>query len=308
MGQLDKRRVKYKRYWQLYVFLILPLIYVILFRYIPMAGIQLAFRRYDINGGIWGSRWVGFDNFRRFFNSYQFQRVISNTLYLSAMSIVLGFPFPIIFALLLNTVNHMKFKKVVQTITYVPHFISMVVLVGMMIQVFNPSYGLFGRVYTFFTGVRAPDLFATAGGFRNLYIWSGIWQGFGWGSIMYLAALTSVSPELHEAAQIDGASRLKRILYVDFPAIVPTIIIMLILQTGTVMNIGFEKIFLMQNDLNISASEVISTYEYKRGLASGGASDFSLSTAIGLFNSTVNLLLLGTVNAISRRVNNTSLW
>ncbi len=299
---------KYRPYWQLYIFLILPIIYVVLFKYIPMAGIQLAFRKYEIKGGIWDSPWVGMDNFQRFFRSYQFQRVITNTIRLSVTSIALGFPFPIIFALLLNTVNKLKFKKAVQTITYVPHFISTVVLVGMLMQVFNPNFGVYGRIYSYFTGEMAPDLFASTRGFRNLYIWSGIWQGFGWNSIMYLAALTSVSPELHEAAQIDGASRFQRIMYVDFPAILPTIIIMLILQTGTVMNIGFEKIFLMQNDLNISASEVISTYEYKRGLASGGASDFSLSTAIGLFNSTVNLILLGTVNTISRRVNNTSLW
>lgn len=305
---MNKFKKKYRNYWQLYIFLIIPIVYVILFKYIPMAGVQLAFRRYNIKGGIWESPWVGFDNFKRFFNSYQFERVLKNTLSLSVLSIMVGFPFPIVFALLLNTVNNLKYKKLVQTVTYVPHFISMVVLVGMMMQVFNPNYGLYGKLTTAVTGERASDLFASTSGFRNLYIWSGVWQGFGWNSIMYLAALTSVSPELHEAAEIDGASRFQRIRYVDFPAIVPTIIIMLILQTGMVMNIGFEKVFLMQNDLNISASEVISTYEYKRGLASGGASDFSLSTAIGLFNSTINLILLGTVNAISRRVNETSLW
>jgi putative aldouronate transport system permease protein len=304
MRKLEK---KYKPFWQLYIFLLLPVIYVVLFRYVPMAGVQLAFRDYDILGGIWNSEWVGMENFTKFFNSYQFERVITNTLRLSIYSIAIGFPFPIIFALLLNTITNLKFKKIVQTITYMPHFISIVVLVGMLVQVFNINQGLYGRLHMLFTGVKATDLFASTSGFTNLYIWSGVWQDFGWSSILYLAALTAVSPELHEAAEIDGATRLQRIFHVDLPALLPTIIIMLILRTGSVMNVGFEKVYLMQNDLNIAASEVISTYEYKRGLASGNT-DFSLATAIGLFNSSINLVLLLIVNTISSKVNETSLW
>lgn len=223
------------------------------------------------------------------------------------MSIAIGFPFPIIFALLLNTIENLRFKKAVQTITYMPYFISTVVLVGIMMQVFNVNYGLYGQIYKLFTGEKATDLFASANGFVNLYTWSGVWQDFGWSSIMYLAALASVPQEQHEAAMVDGATRLQRIIHVDFPAILPTIVIMLILRTGSVMNVGFEKTFLMQNDLNLTVSEVISTYEYKRGLGYGGT-DFSLSTTIGLFNSTINLLLLTIVNFISRKLGDTSLW
>jgi len=299
---------RYAPWWQLYVFLLIPVIWVIIFKYIPMAGIQLAFRKYDISGGIWNSPWVGFQNFQKFFRSYQFERVIKNTLRLSVYSIFAGFPFPIIFALLLNSVEHVRFKKIVQTITYMPHFISMVVLVSMIIQIFNPNHGLYGIIFKAITGTKPEDILASPGGFVHLYVWSGIWQGFGWGSIMYLAALTSINTELYEAAEIDGANRFQRLIHIDIPGILPTVTIMLILRTGSVMSIGFEKVFLMQNSLNLATSEVISTYEYKRGLASGGSSDFSLSTAIGLFNSTVNLIILVIVNKIANKLSETSLW
>lgn len=305
---LQKIRKKYGNWWQLYLFLIIPLAYIIIFKYIPMAGVQLAFRKYKIADGIWGSKWVGLKNFQKFFNSYQFTTVVGNTLKLSAYSIFVGFPFPIIFALMLNTVENMHMKKTVQTITYMPHFISTVVLVGMILQIFNPNYGLYGRLMQTLTGQNPQDLMATGSGFTNIYIWSGVWQNFGWDSIMYLAALTAVSAEQHEAAQIDGATRFQRVLHVDFPAILPTITIMLIMRMGSVMSIGFEKVYLMQNDLNVSASEVISTYEYKRGLASAGNTDFSLSTAIGLFNSTINLVMMVIVNAICGKLSDTSLW
>ena len=305
---LQRLRKRYGNWWQLYLFLLIPLVYIIIFKYVPMAGLQLAFRKYKIQGGVWHSPWVGLKNFEKFFNSYQFTNVVTNTLKLSAYSIFVGFPFPIIFALMLNTAERVWFKKTVQTITYMPHFISTVVLVGMILQLFNPNYGLYGQLVRLLTGSRAVDLMATTGGFTNIYVWSGIWQSFGWDSIMYLAALTAVSPELHEAAQIDGATRFQRVLHVDLPAILPTIAIMLIMRMGSVMSIGFEKVYLMQNDLNIAASEVISTYEYKRGLANAGATDFSLSTAIGLFNSTINLIIMTLVNALCRRLSDTSLW
>lgn len=305
---LQRLRKQYGNWWQLYLFLLIPLVYIIIFKYVPMAGLQLAFRKYKIQGGVWHSPWVGLKNFEKFFNSYQFTNVVTNTLKLSAYSIFVGFPFPIIFALMLNTAERVWFKKTVQTITYMPHFISTVVLVGMILQLFNPNYGLYGQLVRLLTGSRAVDLMATTGGFTNIYVWSGVWQSFGWDSIMYLAALTAVSPELHEAAQIDGATRFQRVLHVDLPAILPTITIMLIMRMGSVMSIGFEKVYLMQNDLNIAASEVISTYEYKRGLANAGATDFSLSTAIGLFNSTINLIIMTLVNALCRRLSDTSLW
>ncbi|HHU08302.1 MAG TPA: sugar ABC transporter permease [Clostridiaceae bacterium] len=309
---LSNLRRKYGPWMPLYSFLIIPVVYVIVFRYIPMLGAQLAFRRYSILGGIWNSRWVGFENFEMFFNSYQFNRVLSNTLRLSLYLIFAGFPFPVIFALLLNTIRARRFKRVVQTVTYMPHFISTTVLVGIMLQFFNVNYGIYGKLYTALVGARAPDLFSSGTGFVNLYIWSGIWQDFGWGSIMYLAALTNVNPELHEAAQLDGASRFQCMLHIDIPAIIPIITIMLVLRAGSVMNIGFEKVFLMQNDLNIAASEVISTYEYKRGFVVssgiGSTTDVSLSTTIGLFNSTINLLVLVVVNFVAGKLGETSLW
>lgn len=302
------RKNRYREHWQLYVFLILPLIYIIIFAYIPMIGVHLAFRKYDLRYGVWQSPWIGFNNFRKFLTSYQFERVLLNTIRLSFYSIIASFPFPIIFALFLNTVNRLYFKKVVQTITYMPHFISIVVIVGMMLQIFHPMNGLYGVITRLITGETPRDLFASTKAFPHLYIWSGIWQNFGWGSIIYLAALSSVSHELHEAAEVDGASRFKRILHIDLPAILPTITILLILRTGSIMTIGFEKAYLMQNDLNLRVSEIISTYVYKQGLGSGASSDYSYATAIGLFNSAINFVILVMVNKISRKVSETSLW
>jgi len=297
-----------RKYWQLYVFLLLPLIYILIFAYYPMAGIQIAFKDFQYKLGIWGSPWVGFENFEKFFSSYMFSRVMINTLRLSFYGIIAGFPVPIIFALMLNSVYHMRLKKVVQTITYIPHFISMVVMVGMLKQVLHPRVGLFGVLYSLVTGSVPADVFANPELFSSLYIWSGVWQGFGWGSILYLAALSSVSSELHEAAQIDGATRFRRVIHIDIPAIMPTIIIMLIMSMGSLLGVGFEKIYLMQNDLNLRVSEVISTFVYKRSLGAGGNSDYSFSTAVGLFNNMINLILLVTVNKIASRVSETSLW
>ena len=292
--------------WQLYLFLLVPLIYIIIFAYVPMTGAQIAFRRYAARYGIWKSPWVGLENFIKFFKSYQFVQVVTNTALLSALAIAVGFPIPIIFALLMNSVNKQNFKKVCQTIVNLPHFISVVVLVGMLFQILNVNTGLYGAVMRFLTGEKPPDLFANPVNFRIMYVFSGVWQGFGWGSIIYLAALAGVSPEMHEAAIIDGASRFQRVLHVDIPSILPTITIMLILRMGTVMSIGFEKVFLMQNSLNLPVSEVISTYVYKIGLT--GVSDFSYSTAIGLFNSVINMIMIGIVNFIAGRLGETSLW
>ena len=296
------------QHWQLYVFLILPVCYVLIFKYYPMLGAQIAFKDFNIVKGIWGSEWIGFDHFERFIKGYQFKRVIKNTIVLSLYSILATFPFPIMFALAVNVMRKPRIKKFVQTLTYMPHFISTVVLVGMMMQMLNPTVGVYGTISRAITGTTSKDLFSNVNVFPHLYVWSAVWQGFGYNSIIYLAALTSVSEETHEAAQIDGASRFQRVIHVDIPAILPTIIIMLILRMGHVMNLGFEKVYLMQNTLNLRVSEVISTYVYKQGLAAGASSDYSYATAIDLFNAVINLVLIVSVNAVSRRVSDTSLW
>ena len=308
-----KRRMKTRilgvtRNWQLYVFLLLPVLYIFVFKYIPMGGLVIAFKDFKARLGIWESKWVGFDHFERFFTTYQSKRVITNTLLLSLYSIIAGFPLPIIFALLINCIRNEKFKKVTQSIVCLPHFISTVVIVGILFQIFNNRSGLYGQLGELITGEYPEDIFGSGSAFRNLYVWSGVWKGFGWGSIIYTAALSGVDPTYHEAAQLDGASRFQRIIHVDLPAIMPTIIIMLILRLGDVMSIGFEKVFLMQNDLNLGASEVISTYEYSVGLSGTGTTNFSYSTAIGMFNSVVNLIMVVLANKISRKVSDTSLW
>jgi len=299
---------KYGRYWQLYFFLLLPIVYIVIFAYIPMAGVQIAFRRFTYLGGIWGSPWVGFTNFIKFFNSYIFTRVIGNTLRISFYDIIAGFPFPIIFALCLNTIERRKFKKFLQTITYMPHFISVVVIVGILMQFFHPLNGIYGIAVAGLTGKQAANLFGMPNAFPHLYVWSGIWQHFGWGSIIYVATLTSVPEELYEAAKVDGAGRLKMVLHIDIPALAPTITIMLILRLGAIMSIGFEKAWLMQNSLNLRTSELISTFVYKQGLAAGGPTDFSYAAAIGFFNSLVNLFLIVIVNKIAKKLSDTSLW
>ena len=306
MMQWFKR--KYGRFWQLYLFLALPILYFLLFKYYPMFGLQIAFKKYTIVKGIFDSPWVGLKNFTKFLNAYQFRTILRNTLTISFYAIMAAFPFPILFALLLNTVEKMAVKKTVQTITYIPHFISIVVLVGMLMQFFNPMAGVYGTVTRALTGETPADIFANPSAFPHLYVWSGVWQGFGYNSIIYIAALTNVSPELHEAAEVDGASRFQRVLHVDLPALLPTITIMLIMRTGHIMSIGFEKAYLMQNSLNLSTSEIISTFVYKKGLASGSANDYSYATAIDLFNSVINLILIVTVNSICRKLSETSLW
>ena len=288
------------RDWRLHVFMILPLLYLLIFEYYPMVGVQIAFKDFIPARGIWGSSWVGFRHFRTFFNSYQFSRVVSNTLILSIYAIVAGFPLPVFFALILNTVRNQHFKKLVQTVTYIPHFISTVVLVGMMITFFSPVIG----AYAYFSQLRGvsmpPVIFGIASTFRHFYVWSGIWAELGWGTIIYTAALSSVSPELYESAEIDGASRWQRVIYIDFPSILPTMAILLILRFGSIMSIGFEKVLLMQTTLNLQTAEVISTYVYKVGLEAGG--NFSFAAAIGLFNSVINLIMLLTVNKVTRKL------
>lgn len=293
---------------QLYLFLLIPIIYVIIFEYIPMGGIVIAFKDFSVRKGIFGSEWVGLDHFIKFLNSYESKRLIRNTIVLSLYTIIASFPIPIIFALLMNSLRGKIFKKTVQTVVNLPHFISVTVLVSILMNLLNNRVGLYGLLVERLTGSYPSDLFGSPEAFRHLYVWSGIWQGFGWGSIIYTAALSGVDPEYHEAAQLDGASRLQRIIHIDLPCIMPTIIINLIMKFGHVMSVGFEKVYLMQNSLNLETSRVISTYVYSVGLASSGHSDLSYAAAIGLFNSIINLVLLMIVNKIAKKVSDTSLW
>jgi len=300
-----KRRLrKIVRGWQLYTFLLPALIYYIVFHYAPMYGIQIAFRDYTARGGIMGSKWVGFKHFFQFFALPQFGILMKNTILLSLMALAIGFPLPIVFALMLNEVQKVRFRKVVQNLTYAPHFISTVVLVGMVTAFLSPSSGIINKLMVNLGGEKR-DYMARAEYFRWIYCISGIWQNLGWGSILYLSALSGIAMELHEAAQIDGATRLQRIWHVNLPGIMPTIIITLILNVGNILNIGFEKVYLMQNSLNLESSEIISTYVYKMGLQKA---QFSFSSAVGLFNAVINFSLLTLVNSLSKRLTETSLW
>jgi len=309
MEQLKRRiYVAWKRDWQLYLFMLLPVAFIVIFHYYPMLGLQLAFRKYTAKGGMWGSKWVGLANITKFLNSYQFERVVSNTVILSVYGLACTTIIPVCFALLLNTIEKARFKKICQTIVNLPHFISIVVLVGILNQVFNNRVGLYGILVMNATGAYPADLFGQLGTFRHMYIWSGVWQNFGWNSIIYIATLAGVDMQLHEAAQIDGASRVQRIWHVDLPHLKPTIITLFIMAMGNIMSVGFEKAFLMQNSLNLEHSELISTYVYRIGLSGETKTDFSYATAIGLFNSVVNLVLVLTANTISRKVSETSLF
>lgn len=306
---IQKRSLKKRMLarWQLYLLLIVPAGFVLVFNYGPMAGLVIAFENYNLRGGIFGSPWVGFENFVEFFTSYRFPIILKNTLTLSLYSLVVSFPIPIIFALLLNCLHGRKYKKTVQTVTYIPYFISTVVMVGLIFQILNNRSGLYGALYRTFTGNTAPNILANGSLFKHIYVWSGVWQSTGYSAIIYIAALAGVDESLHEAALIDGASRWQRVLHIDIPSILPTASIMLILAVGNIMNVGFEKVLLMQNNLNLDYSEIISTYVYKVGLASG-INDFSLSTAISLFNSVTNFILLILANWTSRRLSGNGIF
>lgn len=292
--------------WQLYALMALPFAYIVIFKYVPMYGAQIAFRNFQAVKGIWGSPWVGFDNFVRFFNSYEFWNIMWNTISLSFYQLVAGFPFPILLALSLNYVMHEKFKKTVQMVTYAPHFISVVVMVGIIFQVLDPRIGVVNVVLGWF-GVSPIDFMGRPELFQSIYVWSGVWQNVGFSCIIFLAALAGIDPSLHEAAVVDGASKLRRMWHIDIPGILPIAIILLILDVGRMLEIGFEKAFLMQNPLNLIKSEIVDTYVYKVGLASAVV-NFSYSSAIGLFKNVINLVLLILVNRAARKLGQSSLW
>ncbi|MFR8088712.1 MAG: ABC transporter permease [Lachnospirales bacterium] len=292
------------RYRYLYLFFALPLLlYYIVFKYVPLYGLQIAFKDYRITKTIWECPWVGFEHFQDFFSSIYFFRTLKNTLIISCLNLVFGFPAPIIFALLLNEVQNSKFKKIVQTVTYLPHFVSTVVICGLIVS-FSAKEGLFNDIIELFGGTRS-DLLMSKDAFRPIYIASGIWSGFGWGSIIYLSALSSVDQEQYEAAYIDGAKRFQRMIYITLPGILPTIVIKLIMEVGSLMSVGHEKILLLYSPLTYEVADVISTYVYRKGLVDN---DYSYSTAVGLFNSVINIILLVFTNTVSRRLTDTSLW
>jgi putative aldouronate transport system permease protein len=291
-------------HWQMYIIILLPVIYIIVFHYIPMYGIQLAFKKFYATKGITGSPWVGFHYFEQFFKSPSNLRIIFNTFSISLYSIAAGFPFPILLAIGLNELKNSSFKKSVQMVTYAPYFISTVVMVGMILQILEPRVGIVNNIIKLLGG-ESINFMGKPEFFKSIYVWSGIWQNTGYSAVIYIAALSSVSMELREACIIDGANKFQRIMNVDIPGIMPTITIILILNFGFIMSVGFEKILLMQNSLNASASEIITTYVYKVGLISA---NFSFGTAIGVFNSIVNLVLLLGANFMAKRIGDTSLW
>lgn len=290
--------------YQLYLFLLPTIVFFAVFAYWPMYGVLIAFKDFSPSKGIIGSSWVGFEHFERFFHSYNFKQLISNTMGLSILGLLITFPLPIILALSLNQVMNLRMKKFVQTVVYAPFFISTVVLAGMVLVFLSPT-GIINQALLHLGG-QDPILFMSKPEyFKAIYITSDVWQGTGFNAIIYLAALAGVNPEVHEAAIVDGATKWQRILHVDVPSIMPTAVILLILAVGNVMNVGFEKAYLLQTPTNLPASEIISTYVYKVGLKQ---SQYSFSAAVGLFNSVINLVLLLTVNRAAKKMSDTSLF
>ena len=294
--KLKKFWLRFKKNWQLHLMVFLPLCYLVLFSYVPLYGIQIAFKESSPRAGIWGSEWVGLKHFEKFFGYYLWPQLVANTISLSLYSIFAGFPIPIILALIIHVNTGKVLKKVAQNVSYIPHFISLVVMIGIMNTVLNPVSGFLGYINRAFDNFAYEDIRGSKAAFRHLYIWSGIWQSAGWSTIMYVSALSAVPDELHEAAKLDGASRLRRVWSIDLPTIMPTIAIMLIMRFGSVMSVGYQKAYLMQNDMNIDVSELISTYVYKQGIRNG---NMSFGSAVGLLQSVINTVLVFVVNWIT---------
>lgn len=293
-----------KKDLSLYLFCLPTVVLTFIFAYIPMYGVQIAFRRYNARDGIWGSPWVGLHYFKRFIESPYFEMTIKNTLILSLYGLIVSFPIPIILALMLNSFRHARYRKVIQTVTYAPNFISTVVMCGMIILFMSPSVGAINGLIKA-AGGEPINFMAKKELWRHIYVWTGIWQGAGWSSVIYFAALSGISPELHEAAKCDGATKFQEVIHIDLPLIMPTATILLIMSCGSILSVGFEKAYLLQNSLNSSVSEIISTYTYKVGLINN---DMSYSSAIGLFNTIINLTLLLIVNKAADKLSGDSLF
>nr|WP_260989798.1 ABC transporter permease subunit [Paenibacillus xylanexedens] len=294
----------FRRHWQLYLLILPPVVYFIVFKYVPMVNTVLAFKDYNVIKGIWGSPWAGTKYFDLLFQNPAFMMLIKNTLLISFYSLIVGFPIPILLALALNEIKNMKFKKTVQMVTYAPYFISTVVMVSIIMLFLSPRLGIVNTIAGAL-GFESVNFLGNPDMFRSIYVFSDVWQSMGYSAVIYLAALAGIDPSLYEAAKVDGANRLQKIINVDLPGLLPAAVIILILSVGNIMAVGFEKIYLLQNPLNLSASEIISTYVYKMGLLNA---NYSFATAVGLFNSVINLILLLTVNATAKRLSNTSLW
>ena len=310
-GKVKTKRGRYyltdvKSNWQLYVMVLLPVIWIIMFRYCPMYGIQIAFKNYMPVKGITGSEWVGLKHFTRFVKSSQFLMITKNTLAISLYQIVLTVTLPIILAIGLNYVKNERFKKSVQMVSYLPHFISVVILVSMINLIFNTQSGIVNNIIFAMTGQKV-NILGLSKYFRHLFVWSEVWQSNGWNSILYIAALAGVDPQLHEAAKIDGANKWGRIYHIDLASIMPTIAIMTIMSMGSILTVSFDKMFLMQNTTNLKISEVFSTYEYKTGVG-GGVANYSYSSAIGLMASSVTFVLIIFTNKVSKKLSDTGLW
>lgn len=302
--QVQKAKRVLKRDWQLLLLCALPVLYFVIFHYVPMYGVQIAFKDFKAADGIWGSAWCGLKHFKRFFSSSQFWPLIKNTLGLSFLQILLGFPVPVLLAIMLNQVKNQKFRKFAQSVLYCPHFISIVVLAGMLYIFLSPRNGIINTIIQMLGG-ESIFFLGEAKYFKMTFVISGIWQNAGWSAIIYIAALAGISPDLYEAAQVDGANKWQRIRHIDIPGILPTIVMMLILEVGKVMNLGFQKAYLLQNAQNLAASEIISTYIYKVGMIDA---QYSYSAAVNLFNNIVNIILLVTVNKIAKKLTDNSLW
>lgn len=295
------------RHWQLYIMLLFPVIFILIFNYVPMGGTIIAFKDFKLRRGMFGSPWAtqyGLANFIRFFSNYNFLSTLRNTLTLSIYSLLVNIPCAIMLAIGLNYVRKAMLKRVVQMISYFPYFISIIVIASMVNMLFNTRTGILGRLYY---SMNQTNILSDASMFSHLYVWSGVWQGVGFGSIIYLAALSNVDPQQHEAATIDGASVLRRIWHIDLPAILPMVTIMLILNMGSVLDVGYEKVLAMQNQNNLAMAEVISTYSYKVSL-SAAMPDFSYGTAIGLFQSLVGLVLVMTSNKVANKLTGNGFW
>lgn len=297
-------RKSLRLHWQLYLLLVPPVVYLILFKYIPITNSVVAFKNYNVIEGIWGSPWAGLEYFERFFSNPIFGNLLANTLILALYTVIAAFPIPIILALALNEVRHRFFRKTVQMVTFAPYFISSVVVVSMTILILAPKTGIVNRTIGIF-GADSVNFLGDPTAFRHIYVWSEVWQTAGFFTIIYLAALSAVDVSLYEAARVDGASRLQKIIHVDIPGIMPTAAIVLILSVGNIMTLGWEKVFLLQNPLNLKFSEIINTYVYKVGLLNA---DFSQAAAIGLFNAVINLVLLFGANFVAKRLTGSGLF
>ncbi|GIN71549.1 sugar ABC transporter permease [Bacillus sp. J14TS2] len=303
-GLLERFIKHVKLYYQLYLLVLPAFTIVLLFNYLPMYGLQLSFKQFDPSRGLTGGEFVGLEYFQRFFNSHQFWNLIKNTFLLSFYSLIVGFPIPVLIALLFNQIRNTRAKSLMQTVVYIPHFISVIAIVGMLIVFLSPSIGIVGNLLSF-VGIEPINFMGKTQYFRSIFVLSEVWQHAGWNSIIYIAALSGINPQLYEAAKVDGASRMQQMVKIDIPYLIPTMVILLILNAGSLLTVGFEKVFLMQNPMNLPVSEVIETYVYKIGILSN---QISYSTAIGFFNTMINFLVLVIVNQVARKTSDNSLW